>query len=343
MLKKVTSNFELKRSADKLGPKVLLVLVVSDDSTKVVVGCRNKEGFVVENTMILPRLDIDGGSIKEFCSSYGLPGHYCSVVVQKGKEYSRVTEVPSADLTKPGGMRETLQELFGLDGDYSLVYDVLDINRKTSVTSILAVGMALNVVEALHEQVLDAKKRPVSLMLSSVTLSTYLMDHYLKDEKPHAFLYVGSITSTFMVFQEGKLTLLRQFDNGIHHVLKSIEKEFGFDGDMACDLFENNSFDYTSCLDRFTSWFYQIGISLDYIERKGELRISSLNLFGFGSRAEIFQQVLSKAVKRSVSPIDTSLLFSDFLSPSAVEKIDGIEDFVVGIAECVNIMSGGLK
>jgi len=346
MLKKIASNFELRRSADKLGPKTLLVLVINEDCTKAVLVNRDKkQGLIVEEALILPKLDLSSGesSISQFCSDYGLRGHYCSVVVQQSNEYTRVTDVSLGDLKTPVEVRKNLKELFGVDENHSLVYDVIDTNEKLSTTSILAVAMDLDLVEGLHHQVTDAKRRPVSLMLSSASIGMYLMTNFIKDDESHAFLYVGDLASTFMVFQKGKLTLIRQFDNGINNVLQSIQNEFGFDEGMAYDLFVNNSFDYSLCLNKVTSWFYQIGISLDYIERKSDLRIKTLNLIGFGVSADIFKEVLSKAVKRQVNGITPQELFADFISEDGFSGIDGVEDFIIGICESINIMSGGLK
>ena len=347
MLKNIASNFEFKRSADKFGPKVLLVLVINDDCTKAIIASRSKkDGFLIEQTLILMKLEISSGAdtISSFCANYGLNAHYCSVVIQNGSEYIRVTDVSTGDLAnKPIEIEKNLKELFGVDEKYSLIFDEIDTNKKLDTSSILAVGMDLDLVEKLYNQVLAAKKRPVKLMFSSATLSTYLMDHFIEDKTASSFLYIGDLTSTFMIFQEGRLILIRQFDNGINDILQSIQKEFGFDEEMAYDLFVNNSFDYSLCLKKFTAWFYQIGISLDYIERKCDLRITTLNIFGIGVQANIFKEVLSKAVKRRVHGIETATLYSRFVTEDALKEIEGVDDFIVGISECINIMSGGLK
>ncbi|MCK5835401.1 MAG: hypothetical protein KAG98_06690 [Lentisphaeria bacterium] len=347
MLKKILSNFELKRSVDKFGPTVLLVLVINEECTKAIIGSRSKKnGFSIEQALILPKLDIISGEedVASFCSSYGLSAHYCSVVIQNGSEYIRVTDVSTANLTNnPVEIETSLKELFGVDENYSLVFDVIDTHKKLATSSILAVGMDLDLVEALYNQIQVAKKRPVKLMLSSASLSTYLMDHFIDEKGAFSFLYIGDLTSTFMIFQDGKLILIRHFDNGVNNILLTIQSEFGFDEEMAYDLFINNSFDYSLCLNKFKSWFYQIGISLDYIERKNDLRITSLDLFGFGTTASIFKEVLSKAVKRTVTGVEVGELFSKFMDKDALEAVDGVEDFIVGISECINIMSGGLE
>ena len=347
MLKKFTSNFEFKRSADKFGPKILLVLVINDDCTKAIIASRStKQNIIIEHALILPKLIIapDADTITSLCVNYGLHAHYCSVVVQSGDEYIRVTDVSTADLAnKPVEIEKSLNELFGVDENYSLIFDEIDSNKKLGTSSILAVGMDLDLVEELHNQVLGAKKRPVKLMLSSTTLSTYLMGHVIDDKHAYSFLYIGDLASSFMIYQAGRLILIRQFDNGVNDILQSIQKEFGFDEEMAYDLFVNNSFDYSSCLKKFTAWFYQIGISLDYIERKNDLRITKLNLLGIGTQANIFKEFLSKSLKRRVYGVEVSELFSSVIAPDALKEIEGVEDFIVGISECINIMSGGLK
>ncbi len=340
MLKNILRNFEWQRTADKFGPKRLLVFVINSESTRAVMFNRVGKKIEVEETLILPKWDPENieQTIDAFRSDYGLEAHYCSVVVQNEKEQVRVLQIPRKEL-RQSNLDRNIYELMGIGNSHSLVYELEKTKKNTAMASVFAAAIPLENVEEIHHAVANAGYRPVSLVLSSTTVVNFLLCCFVKTDDYQSYFYIGDQTSTFIVFKDRVPILVRHFGIGFRNIITAICQEFGFDEDMALDTFLTNSFDFSSCMKNFTSWFHQLGISLDYVERRLGHSMKKLHVFGMGAHSYVLRDVLQDQVRRSVVALDLGLAFEQVVEGEAQENLD---EFLPAVAEACNVMLGGL-
>jgi len=337
MIKKLLSNFEWKRSADKFGPKRLVVFVVNSDCTKAVLFNRDGRKVEILETLMLPKWDLENPetSFNAFRHDYEIDAHYCSVVLQLGKEQVRVLNVPRKELR--GDLDTAVFELMGSDDSQAVVFDYDKTMSSTAVVPVLAASLALEEAEAFREEVVDAGFHPVSLDLSTSVVMNFVR-HISGDEGYSGYFYVGDVTSVFVVFRKDFPVLIRHFGTGFRHIIDSIRKEFGFSEDMALDTFFTNSFDFSACMRSFTPWFHQLGICMDYVERHLHGVVKTMNVFGLGASSKVFCDTLESSVKRDVTALELGGLLKDFVQG---EVDDEQIEFFLAIAVAVQQMLGG--
>ncbi len=340
MLKKILSNFEWKRSADKFGPKRLVVFVVNSECTKVVVLNRCNDKVVIEETLMLPKWDVENPetSLAAFKRDYQIDAHYCSVVLQLDKEQVRVLNVPRNDLRDNLGA--AVFELMGSDDSQAVVFDYDETQASTAVVPVFAASLPLDEAEGFREEVVDALMQPVSLDLSTSVILNFVKKIAGGGEDYSSFFYVGDVSSVFVVFRKGSPVLVRHFGTGYRHVIESICQEFGFNENMALDTFFTNSFDFSTSMRRFTPWFHQLGICMDYVERHLHGRVRTMNVYGLGSRSKFFCDSLQSRIKREVNVLKTSDLLADYVEG---EVDDAQAEFFIAIITAVEVMLGGLS
>lgn len=340
MLKKILSNFEWRRSADKFGPKRLVVFVINTECTKATVFSRDGKKIEIVETLMLPKWDIENPetSFAAFRHDYEIDAHYCSVVMQLDKEQVRVLNVPRKEMR--GNLDSAIYELMGADESHAVVFDYDDTASTTAVVPVLAASIPVDDAEGFREEVIDAGMQPVSLDLSTAVVLNFLKTQIVADEGYSGFFYVGDVSSVFVVFRKDSPVLVRHFGTGFRHIIDSICQEFGFDEDMALDTFFTNSFDFSACMRKFMPWFHQLGICMDYVERHLHGSVKVMNVFGLGARSKVFRDTLQNSVKREVSVLEVAELVTD----SVKGKVEDEQaEFFLAIAAAVQQMLGGLS
>jgi len=145
--------------------------------------------------------------------------------------------------------------------------------------AVLAAAMLRERIEAVRQLIVKAGLIPVSLVphgIATANLAESSIDP-LTNEKALGFLRVGGKNSMLVIYVGEKLALARQFKTGFNALLENVIKEYGLDEETAAKFVSSGSFDFTSYLSAGAkSWMHQVGISLDFIERRYGHRVEDL-------------------------------------------------------------------
>lgn len=358
MLHKVLKNFHWQRTADKNGPKKLLVLVLGGSDSKAILLERGSKKsvkvaaaytmgeFNTENGTFAVRFDgeteIREVSLKQLLDIYHLSSQYCSVVVRKKTESIRLVQVPSKAVQKPAETFKSVKELIGAGDADNIVYQPVESGGSSkALVPMLGVSMADEEVSFYRKLVEQAGMNPVSLVLGSVPVLDMSLRLIKKNEKEFkGFLYIGDTSSTLSVVSGSTVAMVRQFGMGRDEIVRSIMTGMSMDMETALDLFKTDSFDYSAALANQAPWIHQIGISMDYVERRFNQTVSELKILGPGAVSKVLSKIIADKTRRTVDPFDLKSHLSDMITCDAVVWQ---EDFLPGIFEGVNIILGGFS
>ncbi|MGL4854098.1 MAG: hypothetical protein ACRC37_02475, partial [Lentisphaeria bacterium] len=342
ILKKILKSFELERSADKYGPKKLLVFVVGGDYTKAVGFSREKQHIEVEEVVYLPKWEkgSEDSTIESFRAEYALDYKYASVILASSNEHVRILQLPAKELSGSVDVAtRAVREMFGVEEDFSVVFQAVPGSNDKHLVNVLAAAVSTPLASGLYSDLKDAMYNPVSLMLSDACVIN-LLRNYITEGGYEAFLYIGEFTSTFVIFNDQQPFLIRHFGTGYRAIIHAIMTGLRFDEEMAIDTFTTNSCDFRFCLKAFSSWFNQISISMDYIERRLGKSIKEIKIFGQGINSQVLCSTIEEEVKRSVKVLDMNELLSDYVSFDGIKDLD-ITEIILAISEATNQMLGG--
>jgi Tfp pilus assembly PilM family ATPase len=346
-------NFRWHRTADKLGPRKLAVLEIGAEQTHLISVARIGTNIIWEQALNLPRLDEDIQAIPAAVArliTENIPeAHYVSIVLSGNIGFVRLLNFPG----EPGNsaaLEAQVRQTLGADDDYLSRHAVIKPppaaveEKKSSEYAVLASALPSAIIDSLHDEIADAGLVPVSLVPTGV-IAANLADRHVSisnESGAQGFLWIGSRTSMLLLYSERQLALARQFKIGIRTIIDALMKAFDLDADTALKLFDSGSFDFSANLGAIASgWVHQVGISLDFIERRHGKRVEKLYVYGGGARTKVLQEMFTEAVGRPVVEWDVLNGLGDLTPPEQMDLPP--QSFANPLCEAVRIMEKGLK
>lgn len=347
------SNFRWHRTADKWGPRQLAVLEIGAEHTRLVSIQRASDQLVWDKALNLPRIDDDIAKnpaiIPELIGDTLPDAHYVSLVLSGNIGFVRLLNFPG----DPGN-REALQnqvrQTLGVEDDFLVQHSFIENTqhndqKKKSEFAVLASALPIELVDSLRKALVGARFVPVSLVPNGAIAANLAGRHMdtTSDNKSQGFLWIGSRSSMLLLYANQQLALARQFKLGIRTIIEALMGAFDLDYDTALKLFDSGSFDFSGNLGQTAaSWLHQVGISLDFIERRHGKRIEELHIYGSGTRTQVLQDIFNSAIGRPV--VEWAVLNSlGHLQPPGMDDDATPQSFANALCEGVRIMERGLK
>ena len=222
-------KFRMRRMADRLGPRQLLLLDFGGSSTRVVVVRRQKHKVFWDKAYMWPRLNDDytfgedGKSLAEMLAEDKLSVEYGSVITSSGGGLIRLINFPGR-----AGNLESLQvqvrQALGVEENFVAQCQLLqeltkEVNGREEF-SVLAAALPAERVTRLREWLIDNGIKPVSLRVAGIATANMVKNTpgLLEDGKGVGVLELGYGSSMLLIFfgQELDITSSTWLHRGFH-------------------------------------------------------------------------------------------------------------------------------
>lgn len=295
MKKNILRHFRWKRDADKQGPREMAVVELSRGTARLGRFSRKGNGAVCESAVTFEELEEEKDNAAAFLDRIlkeaPPPCQYLSVVLNRGNGIVRMLSF--GEEFEADDSESQIRDSLGIDKEWAVSYQIIKNeknagNEENPVektdgkhTTVLAGALLENEVDALYNIVFDAGFIPVSLVTAGITLAglaeTASQQHI--DGRGTGMLEISEQNSALVIVIDGQLKLVRQFDAGTYDFVNTIMKNYGLDKATAFKLLTSGSFDFSANIgDELTSWIRQLGISLNFIERKEGCGVEQVHL-----------------------------------------------------------------
>ena len=280
MKRKLLRNFRWRRDADKQGPREMAVIELLPRGSRVLSFSRCNNGLFCEAE---PFVKIDDPEttnselLRQVLSESSLHCPYVSIILNRGHGVVRLVNLKNEAAEGEAGedIAEQIRESIGVEEGWQLAYDFISTetenNSEGEADQAVVTALPEDETNALYEVIEEAGFRPVSLTLSAATLVNMAESSksLLRNDKAVGFLEISDNSSVLLLFINEKLVLVRQFRTGTQNFIKTIMDTYGLDSETAEKLLASGSFDFSGNLgDDLRSWLRQLGISLNFVERK---------------------------------------------------------------------------
>ncbi len=346
------SNFQWHRGADKWGPRQLAVIEVGAEHTRLVVVSRSGTSLNWEKAINLPRIEEDlveaPEIVPELISEHLPEAHYVSVVLSGNVGFVRLLNFPG-EPGSPEALENQVRQTLGVEDDFLVRHSIINRKQdgeqqKSSEFAVLASALQSGLVKSLGQRIVADRLVPVSLVPNGV-IAANLADRQvadMPDNKSLGFLWIGSRSSMLLLYNGSRLTLARQFKIGIRTIIEALMSAFDLDYNTALKLFDSGSFDFSGNLGTAAaSWLHQVGISLDFIERRHGRRVEELYIYGGGARTQVLQDMFNSAIGRPAVEWDVLGCLGHINPPDTGEESP--QSFANALCEGVRIMEKGVE
>ena len=154
-------------------------------------------------------------------------------------------------------------------------------------------------------------------------------------------MQANEFSSHLQVSESGPLALARQFKFGSAAIIETLRGAFDMDAETAGKLFVSGSIDFATNIQAQTkTWLHQVGISLDFFERRHGRPVAGLYLFGGGAQSKVVEGIIADHVHRPVIRWDVLPVFAG-LTPPAGGGAAASVIMAPAVADAMSVMRGG--
>ena len=346
-------KFRMRRMADRLGPLELMLLDFGGSSTRVVVVRRKKQNVFWDKAYMWPKLNDDytfgedGKSLADMLAADKLSIEYGSVITSSGGGIIRLINFPG----RPGNL-ESLQvqvrQALGVDDSFvaqcQLLQELTKEANGREEFSVLSAALPAERVTYLQQWLLDNGIKPVSLRVAGIATAN-LVKHtpgLLEDGKGVGILELGYGSSMLLIFFGQELVLARQFKFGSGVIIEQLRTSFELDAETAAKFYISGSFDFSANIRPLISpWLHQLGISLDFFERRYGKSVAELSIFGGGAQSKIVEDLIGEHIRRPLvrwNPLDA---LEGIVPPVSDIEGDDMARFASAAGEAVRVIRSG--
>ncbi len=344
-MNRAATNKNWRKQADRRGPKKLLALELAPKESKAVVLSRSKNAIRWEKAVRLPAFDseTDGADLIEAARQLAGRCCYLSIVSDHEDSLLRIVGFPG----RPGAPEQIAQQVrqtLGVDDSYALTFDLVGSRQTTAKPeySVLSCAMPKTSVGAYTRIAEKLRLQPVSLTVSGVALAN-LLQHVpdnLQNETAKAFLYLSKNSSDLLLYCERDLVVVRNFQLGEDHLLKTLMEQMDLDRDTAAKLYESDTIDIANeTMPVLGPWLHQILISLDFCERRHGRPIKVLRVFGETLEANALHPVISSKIGRAVMSWSPDSIFNGIHVPNTIHS--NYSSFLLPFCEALRLVGRG--
>ncbi len=350
MLNTLLRNFRWHRTADKWGPRRLVVLEIGPDATRLATVSRESGKLLWETARLVSSVGSDESTgeseLTNALKTIGPEAQYVSLVLSGGRSFVRLLnfpgQVPRAEL-----LTSQVRQTLGVDESFEVRHEVIrrsDSGDKNAEYAVLACALPRQQVDSLQRLILDAGRTPVSFTAAGVAVANLAeaTPGVLVEGHAVGFLQIGLGTSMLLLYDGANLALARQFKLGIDTIVESLMSAFDLDYATACKLFNSGSFDFSGNVSSsVNTWLHQVSISLDFIERRYGHPVETLNLLGAGAGTNVLREIFTNAVRHKIETWDAFSAISGATPPKDLEEPP--ELYALALCEAERIMRRGFE
>ncbi len=363
MWNSIIRNFRWQRNVDRKGPRHLAVVELEPGSSKVVVLNRNEKAIDWESAQVVSPPPSSDHSLAR-CLDSALAHvessvQYVSVVVGDGAGIVRLLNFPGTPPTMSKNMLDQARQALGVDESYLVRHELTRGSsakgerpgRETPASgeqgkkeyTVLAAAIKRELADQLHHCIQEAGLTPVSLLLGGVA-SINLADaecERVRDDQSAGFLAVGAHSSMLLLYHHKQLALARQFKTGTRSLVESLMASFDLDRKTAEEILASGSFDLSGNItSSANNWIHQIGISLDFIERRFGQSVEKLHLACEGTGGRVLRNMLVDKIGDRVGEWEDFQALQGLKSSADKGDMRPV-DFAYALCEGVRIMRQG--
>ena len=337
-------DFRLRRDADRYGPRRILVLDLGAASTKVVLAVRNQRTLRWAKAALWPAigtdLDTPAWDLAAQMRDAAIKAEYVSLVVSGRNTMVRMLTFPGKPGTEEARDQQVLQAL-GMGDDYAVAHQLVsgDGEGERPEFAVLTASMLTGTIGQLNALTEQAGLKPVSLVTSGVAAANLIkaVPDILPDGTATGFLEIGKETSILLLFHGSQLAFARQFKVGVGSLVDSLKASTELDSDTAEKLFHSGSFDFSANVaGTVDPWLHQIGISLDFFERRYGQTVSGVHVFGGGAESRVLEGIIRSHLRCPVNPWSPIEQLGELEAPEDLEGNVGL--YSLALSEALRIM-----
>lgn len=348
----IRKTFKVRRSADRNGPLRLLVFDFGASSTRMLLMSRNKQAIKWEKAVLLPPLRDDNtfGPEHEPLDSVlrreKIDAEYVSILISSGVGMFRLINFPGKPADAAALLLQVRQTL-GVDDTYTVRCQVLQESGKEKggreEFTVMAAALSSELVQRAQAWLAGNGLKPVSMQVSGVAAANLIHDAsgVLADGKATGLVEIGSASSHLMIFQGRELALARQFKFGSAQIIETLKSSFDLDQETALKFYSSGSFDFSGNVKPVMApWLHQLGISLDFFERRYGAKVGDLRLFGGGSSSKVIETLISEHVGRPLTRWNPLDALHDIALPKVAEDVN-LERFASAAGDGARVILSG--
>ena len=286
------SIFQLNKLTEQRahrGPSDLVALDFATTGLKVVRIKKTKETTTILGVDLLPAVSIEQESSADEAdkSRIAIPknllSNYAAVALSGESSVVRFLNLPGHP-EKEEIMETQAREHAGLGDEYRLAYMVMPHHvRGKAETRLLVVGLPENDAQGILGLMAAGIPAPISLEVSGISAFTSFLNGpgAKLEHEAYAVLETGARVSFLGLFNKDSLVLVRKFEFGGDALVAKVQQQLGVDREVAQGVMSDGSFDISQSVHEVMDPFLrQLSVSKDYVERREECRIASINLSG---------------------------------------------------------------
>lgn len=194
----------------------------------------------------------------------------------------RLLEVSSSGL-RDDRIKERIGEKVNLGERYRLTHQVVREPHSTHKGELVVVGLRDQLISRVSQQFKNGVPSLVSIEAAGMA-ALRAFSWYLNQEMENrvvGFIEAGAHSLVFGIFAAGELVLLRTFDGGRDLLVRQVGDDLRLDEEQAKVIVADKGFDISESVTRaFKSFFTQLRVSRDYIERREDFHLEELYISG---------------------------------------------------------------
>lgn len=345
--------FRMRRSADRFGPRSLLTLDLGAGASKLVVMSRHQQNVRWEKALVLPPVDenltFGGQTLAAVLKAERLTVEYASLLISTHGGLMRLMNFPGRP-SETATLQAQVRQALGVEESFAVQLQVIQESVSAPQPgggkdefSLLAAALPSDLVTRLGIWLQEAGLRPVSLRVAGVASANLVRQApgLLQQEKALGFLEIGADSSLLMLFHGTNLALARQFKFGSAAIIETLRGAFDMDAETAGKLFVSGSIDFATNIQALTkTWLHQVGISLDFFERRHGRPVAGLYLFGGGAQSKVVEGIIADHVHRPVIRWDVLQVFAGLTPPAGGDAAAPVI-MAPAVADAMSVMRGG--
>ncbi len=306
-----------------MGPRRFLIAELGRDNCKIVLLERSGKKIswnIAENLKLEGKNDITGGErMSEALRQLKHDAQYISVVFGGGGFLVRLLNLPGTPPAEERKLISQVRQTLGIDDSFALQThiqssmaaaqekDLKTASAKTNQQgySVVVAAGKNELIEDIQGVVREAGLVPVSMLPSGIAGANLAADEMRDGAENSAagFFLIESHSSILLLFHHTELVLTRQFKTGYRAFVDAVMSNLGLDEETATDILNSGSFDLSDNIASVANnWLHQIGISLDFLERRFGYRVDCLYFLSTEGGQKAIETMLCKTINDTVAP-----------------------------------------
>lgn len=210
-----------------------------------------------------------------------LRANYAALCVSGERSAVSLVSMPASHAS--GNLEAIIRKQMALEGEHRMSFVRTGTPRPKAEASFLAVAMPEEDAQAVLAPMASGIPAPVSLEISGLSALAAFEHGPGRNHASDcvALVEAGKKSICLTIIDAGTVVLTRMLDFGADRLERAVGKKMGLSEDVTQEIIADGAFDTSDILQAVMGAFYQQLIRAnDYVERRGDTRISCIYLSG---------------------------------------------------------------